>query len=534
MTTEALTIKRGDGTERKILGYRFAPEKLSNRKQFAASGSNPKLPPKVDLRQYLTEIEDQQNTNSCVANAVAGAYEYLVKKHEERDYDVSRLFIYYNARDLGGIEGDNGSMIADAIEGLRNHGACAEDSWPFAQGKVNKRPTDEAYEEAEQFVVEDMQLVPVNLTAWKNCLAEGYPIIFGISLYESFDQHRKKGVVPLPTPKEASRESHGGHAMLCVGYSDPDRVFIVRNSWGANWGDNGYCYIPYDYLVNPKYNDGDCWIIRQLENFELDQESWGDDTSLIGDFDTELGNMSEEDYGTLLDAMGDHPLELRMAVIFLTAAGADGDLSDDELAEIATYFAAVIESLGVNTQVDRLLRRAASKVGDEELLEESIELLGEHLSATMLASIVNSITEIAGTDELEDSEDEFVAGLIEAWQVTDEEGDEEEEDEEAASSDTEEEGEEEDESEERSVVLTGFWIYTDNAEKVIKKIEKLCAAHCTESDDYEYEWEEDEDDDGAYIEFSNFEASPDNPDAFLEALEALCDEISADGGYSWD
>ena len=191
MSTDAWTITRGDGTERKILGYRFAPEKLSNRKQFAASKSNLKLPPKVDLRQYLTEIEDQQNTNSCVANAVAGAYEYLVKKHEERDYDVSRLFIYYNARDLGGIEGDNGSMIADAIEGLRSHGACAEESWPFTQNKVDKRPSLMAYEEAAQFVVEDMQLVPVDLTAWKNCLAEGYPIIFGISLYESFDQQRK-------------------------------------------------------------------------------------------------------------------------------------------------------------------------------------------------------------------------------------------------------------------------------------------------------------------------------------------------------
>ncbi len=98
-----------------------------------------------------------------------------------------------------------------------------------------------------------------------------------------------------------------------------------------------------------------------------------------------------------------------MAIIFLTAAGADGDIVDDELAEIATYFTTVVESLCVTTRVDKLLRRAAAKVGDEELLEESIALLGEHLSTTMLASIVNSITEIAGTDELQDSEDEFVA-----------------------------------------------------------------------------------------------------------------------------
>lgn len=261
-----------------------------------------------------------------------------------------------------------------------------------------------------------------------------------------------------------------------------------------------------------------------MENFEFDQEGWGDDTALIGDFDTELANMSEEDYGTLLDAMGEHPLELRMAIIFLTAAGADGDLSDDELAEIASYFTTVVESLGVNTKVERLLRRAAAKVGDEELLEESIELLGEHLSSTMLASIVNSITEIAGIDDLDDGEDEFVAALIEAWQVTDDDGSEEEDQEQESAED----------SGDCSVVLTGFWIYTDNADRVIKKIEKLCAAHCTESEDYEYEWDEDDDDDGHYIAFSKFEASPDDADALLEVLEALCEEVSTDGGYSWD
>ena len=520
MGSSAWTITRGDGTQRQIMGYRFSAAKLVNQKQFAAAQSNLRLPPKVDLRSRLTAVEDQQNTNSCVANAVAGAYEYLVKKHDERDYDVSRLFIYFNARELGDVEGDNGSLIADAIEGLRSHGACSETVWPFVERNVNKRPSEDAYDEASQFLVEDTQLVPVDLMAWKSCLAEGYPIIFGISLYASFDQHRKRGVVPMPTPKESARESHGGHAMLCVGYSDPDRVFIVRNSWGPQWGDNGYCYIPYDYLVNPKYNDGDCWIIRQLENFEVDQDSWGDDTSLIGDFDTELADMSEEDYSTLLDAMGDHPLELRLAIIFLTAASADGDMGDDELSEIAAYFTEVIESLGVDTHVDKLLRRALAKLGDEELLEESIELLGEHLSTTMLASIVSSLTDIVSTDELDESEDEFVAGLIEAWQVGDDGGEEEEE--------------EEEEEESRSVVLTGFWIYTDNAEKVVKKIDKLCAAHCSDGEDYEYEWEEAEDDDGAYIEFSTFEASPDDPDAFLEELEALCEDVCADGGYSWD
>jgi len=115
--------------------------------------------------------------------------------------------------------------------------------------------------------------------------------------------------------------------------------------------------------------------------------------------------------------------------------------------------------------------------------------------------------------------------------VTDDAAGNDEEDEDDEEGEEDEEGESADE---RTVVLTGFWIYTDSAEKVVEKIEKLCAAHCSESEDYEYEWEEDEDDDGNYIEFSKFEASPDDTDTFLEKLEALCEDVCADGGYSWD
>lgn len=525
MHSKDLTITRGDGTERKILGYRFSSAKLQNRKVYSASKKLNKLPPKVDLRPHLTYIENQESTNSCVANAVAGAYEYLVKKHTDQDYDVSRMFIYYNARDLGGIDGDNGSIIADAIEGLRDFGACSEDTWPFEQTQVNDKPSDDAYDEAARFVVEDMQLVPIDLDAWKSCLAEGYPIVFGISLFESFDKQRKRGMVPLPTPTEVSRAAHGGHAMLCVGYSDTDKVFIVRNSWGEDWGDNGYCYIPYAYLINEKFNDGDSWIIRQLENIDFGEEEWGDDSSLIGDFDTELANMSDEEYSELLDAMGDHPLEFRLALIFAHAAGADEDLSDEELEGIAGYLQEVVDALGVETIVEKLLRRVLAKIDDEPLFEESVELLGEHLSKTMLASIVNSLTEIAGADDLEENEEDFIAALVEAWQV--EEGDDEEDD------DAEDEGEE-DEEDGDALTLEGFYIYTEEAEKVVRKIEKLCGAHVSDSDDFSFEWQEDEDENGTYIEFTDFEITPDDEEAFLAELEALCEEVCAEGGYGWE
>jgi hypothetical protein len=308
---------RSDGLIRKLSGYK-ARKPSEDRKRYASSRQG--LPSRVDLRNHMTAVEDQGDTNSCVANAVAGAYEYLIKRHWGEDgYDVSRLFIYYNARviDDDGIE-DEGSVIEHAIDSLTTYGACAEACWPFDEDAINEEPDEDAYEEAAGFLIEDVSVVPTELDAWRRCLADGYPIIFGLQLYHSFDNHRRRGLVPVPTRREASREDHGGHAMLCVGYSDRDQVFIVRNSWGSDWGDSGYCYIPYRYIINDKYNDGDTWVIRQIEALEDDDETWGDDDeSMLVEVSTVLAQLDDADYEALLDAMGEVPIESRIALLML-------------------------------------------------------------------------------------------------------------------------------------------------------------------------------------------------------------------------
>jgi C1A family cysteine protease len=447
-------ISRPDGTERRVSGYRYAAPRPGTKLYSAAKSAIDRLPPKVDLRPQMTAVENQGETSSCVANAVAGAYEYLVKQHLGEDaYDVSRLFIYYNARRASGCEGeDGGSIISDAISGLREHGACSEETWPFDEGAVLDEPHGEAYEEASQFLVEDVLQVPTTLEAWRTCLAEGSPIVFGISLFNSFDNHRKKGLVPLPTNKETARESHSGHAMLCVGYSDPDKLFIVRNSWGTDWGDGGYCYIPYSYLLNSKFNDGDSWIIRRLENVDFDQGTWGDDTSIVGELDTELAAMDEDAYREMLDAMGDVPLESRLALIFLHGAGADGDLTDEELQGVAGYMETVLEQLGSRYNAEKVLRKAIKRLDDEALLQESVELLGQHLPKSALAGITTHLQEVAGGDGLSDEEESFVNDLIEAWQIAEgDEGEDESEDEgegEGEGEDEEDEGDDEGDDEE--------------------------------------------------------------------------------------
>ena len=242
-----------------------------------------KLPNKVDLRPLMTAVEDQGQTSSCVANAVVGAYEYWIKKAASVDENISRLFVYYNARWRGGSQDkDDGSVIQLAMEGLAKFGACSEKVWPFDKKLIVQKPGAEAYKDAAPRRVQDMAQVPLNVEAWKQALAEGKPIVFGCLLFDSFDQCQKRGgVVPMPDPKDLARSKHSGHSMCAVGYSDTEKVFIVRNSWGAEWGDKGYCYIPYAYLMNPKFNDGDCWVFVPKVPMPPPRDVWSDTTTPV-------------------------------------------------------------------------------------------------------------------------------------------------------------------------------------------------------------------------------------------------------------
>jgi len=435
----SFTYTQADGSSRAVQGYRFQPPKAGAKRYVLGRGNLSRLPPKVDLRPFMTPVEDQKNTNSCAANATAGAYEYLVKRHlGEEAYDVSRLFIYYNARAVDEPEAieDEGSVLQSVIASLKEYGACSEETWAFDPDVVNDEPSAEAYEEAKQFLIEETELVPTDLDAWKTALAEGHPIIFGVKLFSSFDKQKKAGLVPVPSAKETGRESHGGHAMLCVGYSDPDQVFIVRNSWGPEWGDKGYCYIPYRYLMNEDYNFGDSWIIKRIDVLPPDEETWSEDEeSVLEDVASVLAGLDDEAYSELVDRMGDVPLEVRLSLLFLRAAGADGEISDEEIQATAEHITPVLEQLGSKQSAERVLRNALRLLQEDEVVEETIGILGETFSQEVLASIASELEAIVGSDEdVSEEEQAFVDGVIERWQIEpaaeDEEDDESDEDDE--------------------------------------------------------------------------------------------------------
>jgi C1A family cysteine protease len=222
------------------------------------------LPPAVDLRPGCSPVEDQGELGSCTANALVGSLEYLMKKDKAKFADMSRLFIYYNERVIEHtVRTDSGAMIRDGIKTLAKQGACTEKSWPYDTAKFAVKPPKPCYAEALDYQILSYARID-SLEELRACLAEGFPVVFGFSAYESFEspELRKTGVLEMPGPEERML---GGHAVLAVGYDDSSRRIIVRNSWGRRWGIKGYFTMPYAYASSRDLSD-DFWTIRRGES----------------------------------------------------------------------------------------------------------------------------------------------------------------------------------------------------------------------------------------------------------------------------
>ena len=225
------------------------------------------LPPSVDLRPGMPPVYDQGQLGSCTGNAIAAAIEFDLKRQKATDFVPSRLFIYYNERTLENDVGqDNGAQIRDGIKSVAKQGVTSEAIWPYSDanpGPFSTKPPIAAYADAMNHQVTTYMRVPQTLAAMKGCLAEGFPIVFGFTVYESFESEAvaKTGILPMPKAKE---KACGGHAVLMCGYDDAKQMFLVRNSWAADWGDHGYFWMPYRYATNSNLAD-DLWTVRAIE-----------------------------------------------------------------------------------------------------------------------------------------------------------------------------------------------------------------------------------------------------------------------------
>ena len=218
-----------------------------------------RLPGKVDLRVFCSKVEDQGALGSCTAQALAGNIEFLDNVADSAYIDVSRLFIYYNERVLiDTVDYDSGAFLRDGIKTLKNEGSCHEKMWPYVISKFDKKPPVKCYTDGKKHLIESYHRI-TTLNEMLVCLAEGFPFVFGFTVYESFESLKvqKTGFVSMPKKDE---RAIGGHAVMAIGYDQAAKRFLVRNSWGEGWGIKGYFTMPYRYLETLA---DDFWTIRK-------------------------------------------------------------------------------------------------------------------------------------------------------------------------------------------------------------------------------------------------------------------------------
>jgi len=255
----------------KITNYGWQPD-LPDQRDLSYAAPRPvlrALPAKVDLRKTCPPVYDQGQLGSCTANAIGAAFQFeMLKQDAKNAFMPSRLFIYYNERVIEHcVNSDNGAQIRDGIKSVHHQGVCPETVWPYDTNAFAKKPNEACYSIASDYQVLNYQRVSRALNQFKGCLADGYPFVFGFTVYDSFEgpQVAKSGKLNMPKKTESVA---GGHAVMAVGYDDIAKRFIVRNSWGANWGLKGYFTMPYDYLLSGNLSD-DFWTIRLVEDKPL-------------------------------------------------------------------------------------------------------------------------------------------------------------------------------------------------------------------------------------------------------------------------
>jgi C1A family cysteine protease len=235
------------------------------------------LPTRVDLRPWCSEIDDQEYLGSCTAHAAVGIVEYLEKRAFGKYLDSSRLFVYKATRNLLGWRGDTGAFLRTAMGAVATLGVPPEKFWPYTSN-VDPGPsgTDRTFDdepgafvygvadnyEGLSYYCHDSASEIISpeqvLGSVKTHLAYGIPSMFGFYGFGSFGSSDVPGNIPFPGPDEWAQ---WGRAVVAVGYDDNLQItntqynttttgaFLIRNSWGTWWGDEGYGYLLYQYVL---------------------------------------------------------------------------------------------------------------------------------------------------------------------------------------------------------------------------------------------------------------------------------------------
>jgi len=238
------------------------------------------VPTSADLRGWCSEIENQGSLGSCTAHAGVGILEYYERRAFGGHTDASRLFLYKATRNLLRWTGDTGAYLRTTMGALVLFGVPPEEYWPYAIPDFDKEPSAFCYSFARNYqTLQYFRLDPSGtdkkklLARIKSFLAAGLPSMFGFTVFSSISQASDDGKIPYPCQQERAL---GGHAVAAVGFDDKVKIenqtnkeakttgaLLIRNSWGEGWGEDGYGWLPYEYVLQAMAVDW--WTLLKSE-----------------------------------------------------------------------------------------------------------------------------------------------------------------------------------------------------------------------------------------------------------------------------
>lgn len=250
------------------------PEKLS-------------IPTSIDLRRWCPPIEHQGALGSCTANAGVGLVEYYERRAFGKHIDASRLFLYKVTRNLLHWTGDTGAFLRTTMAAMVLFGVPPEEYWDYIIIDFDKEPSSFCYAFAQDYqAIQYFRLDPPStpkdllLKRIKSLLVAGLPSMFGFTVFDSIKKTGDDGKIPFPCSNERIL---GGHAIVAVGFDDKIKIkndncevettgaLLIRNSWGTGWGDKGYGWLPYEYVLRGLAIDW--WVL--LRNEWIDTKKFG-------------------------------------------------------------------------------------------------------------------------------------------------------------------------------------------------------------------------------------------------------------------
>ena len=187
------------------------------------------LPLIVDHRYALQPIKDQGTQGTCAAQTAACMKEWQELHDVKFNQYMSPQFIYNNRKN----QDSEGMFGRDVMRIMSKIGSCSEKNYPYELIESPENIKQEILEEAKLYKIKSYAQIKT-IEGLKKALFINGPCYISFPVYNYSETMWKQ---------KLGETSQGGHAMTVVGYNEDG--FIIRNSWGEDWGDKGYCYYSY-------------------------------------------------------------------------------------------------------------------------------------------------------------------------------------------------------------------------------------------------------------------------------------------------